>query len=99
MVCLHVDTNSVIGRNLAISTKPKSVVLQALVCVCLYHSDSAPLPYPLQVREVSARFLEKLQRRQRESAVVRNISDIILEFVSDRVFLPNSMETVLAAIT
>ena len=26
MVCLHVDTNSVIGRNLAISTKPKSVV-------------------------------------------------------------------------
>ncbi|XP_064385333.1 rho guanine nucleotide exchange factor 5-like isoform X3 [Halichondria panicea] len=36
-----------------------------------------------EVREVSARFLEKLQRRQRESAVVRNISDIILEFAGN----------------
>lgn len=38
-----------------------------------------------EVREVSARFLEKLHSRQRESAVVRNITDIILEFVSARV--------------
>lgn len=35
-----------------------------------------------EVREVSAAFLEELQRRQRESAVVRNISDIILDYVS-----------------
>lgn len=35
-----------------------------------------------EVREVSGRFLEELQSRQRESAVVRNISDIILDYVS-----------------
>ena len=35
-----------------------------------------------EVREVSAKFLEKLHSRQRESAVVRNIADIILDFVS-----------------
>ena len=35
-----------------------------------------------EVREVSALFLEKLHSRQRESAVVRNIADIILDFVS-----------------
>lgn len=35
-----------------------------------------------EVREVSARFLERLHSRQRESAVVRNITDIILDFVS-----------------
>ena len=35
-----------------------------------------------EVREVSGRFLEKLHSRQRESAVVRNIADIILDFVS-----------------
>ena len=35
-----------------------------------------------EVREVSARFLEELQSRQRESAVVRNISDIVLNYVS-----------------
>ena len=35
-----------------------------------------------EVREVSAQFLSELQGRQRNSAVVKNISDIILEFVS-----------------
>ncbi len=35
-----------------------------------------------EVREVSAQFLGRLQKRQRESAVVKNITDIILEFVS-----------------
>ena len=37
-----------------------------------------------EVREVSALFLEQLQKRQKESAVVKNISDIILDFVSGK---------------
>ena len=39
-----------------------------------------------EVREVSAQFLSRLQSRQRESAVVKNIADIILEFVSQRLY-------------
>ena len=35
-----------------------------------------------EVREVSARFLSDLEQRQKESAVVKNISDIILDYVS-----------------
>ena len=38
-----------------------------------------------EVREVSSKFLEQLQKRQRESAIVKNISDIILDFVSGEV--------------
>lgn len=37
-----------------------------------------------EVRTASAQFLEQLQKRQKESAVVKNITDIILEFVSER---------------
>ncbi len=42
-----------------------------------------------EVREVSSEFLLKLQSRQKKSAVVKNISDIILDFVSlfERIFL------------
>jgi len=35
-----------------------------------------------EVREVSSQFLARLQDRQSKSAVVKNISDIILDFVS-----------------
>ena len=35
-----------------------------------------------EVRDVSARFLNDLQLRQKESPVVKNISDIILDYVS-----------------
>ena len=35
-----------------------------------------------EVRDVSARFLSDLQLRQKESPVVKNISDIILDYVS-----------------
>ena len=58
-----------------------------LVCICSTILTPPLCPTPLQVRDVSARFLDKLQRRQRESAVVRNISDIILDFVSGRGYI------------
>ena len=35
-----------------------------------------------EVREVSARFLEDLENRQKEGTVIRNITDIVLEYVS-----------------
>ena len=35
-----------------------------------------------EVRDVSARFLNELESRQKESPVVKNISDIILDYVS-----------------
>ena len=35
----------------------------------------------LEVRDISSAFLEELQGRQRESAVVKNIADIVLKYV------------------
>lgn len=38
-----------------------------------------------EVRDVSAKFLNELESRQRENPVVRNISDIVLDYVSCQV--------------